>query len=151
LLADVLAGEREAGERMVLRGEAWSGYVPRAAKWPLEVHLAPHRDVPDLAALTDAERAELAVVYLELLRRVDRFFPGVARTPYIAAWHQAPVGADRELGRLHLQLFSLMRAPNRMKFLAGSESAMGAWINDTTPELIAQRLRAVASQPDGPP
>jgi UDPglucose--hexose-1-phosphate uridylyltransferase len=100
--------------------------------------------VPDLAALTEDERAELAVVYLDLLRRVDRFFPGVARTPYIAAWHQAPVGQDRELGRLHMQLFSVMRAPGRLKFLAGSESAMGAWINDTTPERIAGRLREVA-------
>ena len=63
--------------------------------------------------------------------------------PYIAAWHQAPLGADRPFGRLHLQLFSLMRAPGRMKYLAGSESAMGAWVNDTTPELIADRLRAL--------
>ncbi len=144
LLADVLAGERSAGERMVLAGDLWSAFVPVAAKWPLEVHLAPHRDVPDLAALTDAERAELAEVYLELLGRVDRFFAGVARAPYIAAWHQAPVGQGRELGRLHLQLFSLMRAPGRMKFLAGSESALGAWINDTTPESVAARLREVA-------
>jgi len=144
LLGDVLADERRARVRMVLRGDRWSAYVPRAAKWPLELMLAPHRDVPDLAALTEDERAELAVVYLDLLRRVDRFFPGVARTPYIAAWHQAPVGEDHELGRLHMQLFSLMRAPGRMKFLAGSESAMGAWINDTTPERIAARLREVA-------
>src|SRR3712207_7350564 len=48
-----------------------------AARWPVEVHLAPHRDVPDLAALDDAERAELALVYQELLRRVNRFHPGV--------------------------------------------------------------------------
>ncbi|NMI01428.1 galactose-1-phosphate uridylyltransferase [Pseudonocardia sp. K10HN5] len=145
LLADVLDAERRAGSRMVLTGEHWSGYVPAAARWPLEVHLAPHRDVADLAALDDAEADELATVYLELLRRVDRFFPGVHRTPYIAAWHQAPVGADRDLGRLHLQLFSLMRSPGRMKFLAGSESALGAWINDSTPEDIARRLRDVAS------
>jgi UDPglucose--hexose-1-phosphate uridylyltransferase len=144
LLADVLADEQRDGERIVSAGKHWSVYVPRAARWPLEVHLAPHRDVPDLAALTGGERAELAVVYLDLLRRVDRFFPGVSRTPYISAWHQAPVGEDRALGRLHLQLFSLMRAPGRMKFLAGSESAMGAWINDTTPERIARRLRDVA-------
>jgi UDPglucose--hexose-1-phosphate uridylyltransferase len=144
LLADVLERERAEGERMVLAGERWSAYVPVAAKWPLEVHLAPHRDVPDLAALSDAERDELAEVYLELLGRVDRFFPGVARTPYIAAWHQAPVGETRELGRLHLQLFSVMRAPGRMKFLAGSESGLGAWINDTTPEAVAARLREVA-------
>jgi UDPglucose--hexose-1-phosphate uridylyltransferase len=80
-----------------------------------------------------------------LLRRVDRFHPGVAQAPYISGWHQAPTGADRELGRLHLQLFSLLRAPGKLKYLAGSESGMGAWINDTTPERIADRLREVAS------
>ena len=120
-------------------------HVPLARSGRSSLHLAPHRDVADLAGLAEPERAELAEVYLELLGRVDRFFPGVDRTPYIAVWHQAPVGPDRELGRLHLQLFSVMRAPGRLKFLAGSESGMGAWINDTTPERIAHRLREVAS------
>ncbi len=145
LLADVLAAEQRAGERIVLTGEHWTAYVPAAARWPVEVHLAPHRDVPDIAALDDAERDELSHVYLELLRRADRYFEGVAALPYIAGWHQAPVGADRDLGRLHLQLFSVLRAPGKLKYLAGSESGMGAWINDATPERIAERLREVAS------
>lgn len=145
LLRDVLDAERRAGTRVVLAGEHWTAYVPAAARWPVEVHLAPHRDVPDLAALDDAEREELAHVYLELLRRADRYFDGVAALPYIAGWHQAPVGAGRELGRLHLQLFSLLRAPGKLKYLAGSESGMGAWVNDALPEQIAARLREVAS------
>jgi UDPglucose--hexose-1-phosphate uridylyltransferase len=145
LLADVLAAERRSGRRVVLGGERWTAYVPAAARWPVEVHLAPHRDVPDLAALDDEERDELASVYLELLRRLDRFFPEVDRLPYIAGWHQAPVGEHRELGRLHLQAFSVLRAPGKLKYLAGSESGMGAWINDTTPERIADRLIEVAS------
>ena len=144
LLSDVLAAEQRSGQRIVTETEHWVSYVPAAARWPLEVHLAPRREVPDLSALTGAERADLAAAYLDLLGRVDRFFEGVDETPYIAAWHQAPVGVDRHLGRLHLQLFSLMRSPGRMKFLAGSESAMGAWVNDTTPERIADRLREVA-------
>jgi UDPglucose--hexose-1-phosphate uridylyltransferase len=145
LLADVLAAERRSGRRVVLAGDRWTAYVPAAARWPVEVHLAPHRDVPDLAALDDEEREELAAVYLEVLRRLDRFFPGVDRLPYIAGWHQAPVGEGRGLGRLHLQAFSVLRAPGKLKYLAGSESGMGAWINDTTPERIADRLREVAS------
>ncbi|WP_369135507.1 galactose-1-phosphate uridylyltransferase [Modestobacter sp. I12A-02662] len=145
LLRDVLDAERSEGTRVVLRGEHFTAYVPRAARWPVEVHLAPHRDVPDLAALHDPERAELAGLYQELLRRVDRFHPGVDQVPYIAGWHQAPTGEARELGRLHLQLFSLLRAPGKLKYLAGSESGMGAWINDTTPERIADRLREVGS------
>jgi UDPglucose--hexose-1-phosphate uridylyltransferase len=145
LLADLLAAERRAGTRIVLSGERWTAYVPAAARWPVEVHLAPHRDVPDLPALDAGEREELALVYLELLRRADRYYDGVGSLPYIAGWHQAPVGEGRDRGRLHLQLFSVLRGPGKLKFLAGSESGMGAWVNDSEPERIAARLREVAS------
>lgn len=143
LQRDVLDAERRAGTRVVWSGRAWTAYVPAAARWPIEVHLAPHRDVPDLAALDDAERDELAMLQCDMLARVDRYFEGVDRVPYIAAWHQAPVGEDREHGRLFCQIFSLRRASDKLKYLAGSESAMGAWISDTTPERIAARLREV--------
>lgn len=146
LFRDVLDAERRAGTRVVLESEHWTAYVPAAARWPVEVHLAPHRDVPDLPALDDAERDDLARVYPELLRRLDRFFAddGSVPLPYIAGWHQAVLGAGRELGRLHLQVFSVLRAPGRLKYLAGVESGMGAWISDTTPERIAARLQELA-------
>ena len=151
LLADVVAAERAAGTRVVLESEHWVAYVPAAARWPVEVHLAPLRDVPDLPALTAAERDDLAVTYLELLRRLDRFFvepegadgaPGAPiPLPYIAGWHQAVIGEGRDLGRLHLQVFSVLRAPGKLKYLAGVESGMASWISDTTPERIAARLQ----------
>nr|BFF10014.1 hypothetical protein GCM10025699_13170 [Microbacterium flavescens] len=34
------------------------------------------------------------------------------------------------------------RAADKLKFLAGSEAAMGAWIGDVPPESAAERLRA---------
>ena len=105
----------------------------------------PHRAVPDIAALDDAEREELAVMYRDLLRRLDRSFGELAELPYIAGWHQAPVHTGRDLTRLHLQLFSLRRAPGKLKYLAGVESGMGAWLNDASPEQIAQRLRDAGS------
>jgi UDPglucose--hexose-1-phosphate uridylyltransferase len=144
LLGDLLADEVAAGTRIVSEGSHWTAYVPVAARWPVEVRVVPHRNVPDLAALNDDERDELAGIYPELLRRFDAFYPTVAVVPYIAAWHQAPVGEGRDLCRLHLHLFSIMRAPRKLKYLAGSESAMGAWVNDTTPERIAARLQELA-------
>ncbi|CAN5239110.1 galactose-1-phosphate uridylyltransferase [soil metagenome] len=145
LLADVVAAERRAGTRVILETEHWTAYVPAAARWPVEVHLAPHRNVPDLPSLTDAERDDLAVTYLELLRRLDLFFVEPDGTPiplpYIAGWHQAVVGEGRELGRLHLQVFSVLRAAGKLKYLAGVESGMAAWISDTTPERVASRLQ----------
>ncbi|GAB3612069.1 galactose-1-phosphate uridylyltransferase [Humibacter ginsengisoli] len=145
LFGDILDFER-AGERMLLAGAHWSAYVPFAARWPLEVHLVPHRQVPDFAGTTDAERDELATLYLRLLRGVDRLYD--TPTPYIAAWHQAPVNVHRGDVRLHLQLTSPRRAADKLKFLAGSEAAMGAWVGDVPPERQAESLRTAIALAD---
>ena len=130
----------QAGPRVLLRGEHWTAFVPFAARWPIEVHLLPHRHVPDFAGLSEAERDELAPLYLRLLRGVDALYD--TPTPYIAAWHQAPVAVGRDTVRLNLQLTSPRRAADKLKYLAGSEAAMGAWIGDVPPETAADRLRA---------
>jgi len=153
LYADVLAAERAAGERVVVANDHWTAYVPAAARWPFEVHLAPHRQVPDIATLDDAERDAFGPLYLDVLDRFDRLFDAPGGTPYIAAWHQAPVRADRELGYLHLQVFTVRRAVDKLKYLAGSESAMGVFVNDVRPEQAAALLRRdpVAPMPDSAP
>ncbi|MER5421614.1 galactose-1-phosphate uridylyltransferase [Streptosporangium roseum] len=143
LFADVLAAEREAGIRVVASNEHWTAFVPAAARWPVEVHLYPHRQVPDLGGLEPAERAAFGPLYTEVLRRLDGLF-GVPM-PYVAAWHQAPVNVGRELSYTHLELFSIRRAPDKLKYLAGSESAMGAFVNDVLPEETAHLLRSLVT------
>lgn len=138
LFARILDDER-ASERVILRGEHWTAFVPFAARWPIEVHLMPHRQVADLAETTAAERDELAPLYLRLLRGLDAIYD--SPTPYIAAWHQAPVRSARDTVRLRLEITSPRRAADKLKFLAGSEAAMGAWIADVTPESAAARIR----------
>ncbi|MEC3975197.1 galactose-1-phosphate uridylyltransferase [Amycolatopsis sp. H20-H5] len=140
VMGDVLAAERKSGSRVVVAGEHWTAFVPPAARWPVQVQLVPHRQVPDIPALTEAERDDFADVYLRVLRRCDALFG--RPLPYIAAWHQAPAKRDRELGWLHLELFSVLRAKDKLKYLAGSESGMAVWVNDATPEQIAEKLRA---------
>lgn len=139
LFAEILHEERTAGTRVVASNDAWTAFVPHAARWPYEVHIYPHRKVPDLAALADVERAAFAPLYLEVLAGFDALFGMPA--PYVSGWHQAPVGADRDLAHLHLELFTVRRAPDKLKYLAGSESAMGAFVNDVLPEQAAARLR----------
>jgi UDPglucose--hexose-1-phosphate uridylyltransferase len=139
LYADVLAAEQQAQVRVVASNEHWTAYVPAAARWPYEVQLAPHRQVADLPGLSEEERETFGPLYLDVLRRFDALF-GIPM-PYISAWHQAVVGEGRDLGYLHLQVFSIRRAADKLKFLAGSESAMGAFVNDIVPEAAAQRLR----------
>ncbi|MBV6696658.1 galactose-1-phosphate uridylyltransferase [Kitasatospora aureofaciens] len=143
LFDDLVAAERADGERVVLAGEHWTAFVPFAARWPYEVHLYPHRRVPDLTGLDEAQRAEFPGLYLELLRRFDLLFGG-GRTPYVSAWHQAPVGQADELA-LHLELFTVRRTAGKLKYLAGVESGMDAFVNDVSPEAAALRLREVGA------
>ncbi|MEU5694830.1 galactose-1-phosphate uridylyltransferase [Actinosynnema sp. NPDC020468] len=139
VLGDVLAAERAAGTRVVAESEHWTAFVPAAARWPVEVHVVPHRRVVDLPALTDAEREDFAHLYPGVLGRLDALYD--RPLPYIAAWHQAPVRVGRELSWLRLEVFSVLRAADKLKYLAGSESGMGVWVNDATPERIAEKLR----------
>lgn len=138
-----LAAEEKAGVRVVASTEHWLGYVPFAARWPYEVHLVSRRHVPDLPATNDSERADLAHVYLTVLRRFDALFDTPA--PYIAAWVQAPVREARDDVHLHAQIFTIRRAEGKLKFLAGSESGMGVWVNDIAPEDAAEHLRGTTT------
>ena|SRR6266568_124179 len=139
LFEEMLTAERADGSRIVVTGAHWTAFVPHAAHWPYEVHLYPHRRVPDLTALSGSEQAEFCEFYLDLLRRFDRLFDSAA--PYISGWHQAPAVAGREELALHLELFTIKRAPGKLKYLAGSESGMDAFTNDLAPEDAALRLR----------
>jgi UDPglucose--hexose-1-phosphate uridylyltransferase len=131
----------QAGERVLIRGEHFTAYVPFAGRWPIEVHVLPHRHVQSLEQLTDAEKDELASIYSRLLKALDDFYD--SPLPYISAWHQAPLVEGGQNVRLQLQITSPKRAADKLKYLAGSESAMGAFIADLPPETTAARLREV--------
>jgi UDPglucose--hexose-1-phosphate uridylyltransferase len=139
LADDVVAAERADGSRIVLTSAHWTAFVPHAARWPYEVHGYPNRRVPDLASLRPEERADLATVQLDLLGRFARLFDQPA--PYISGWHQAPARTGREHVALHLELFTLRRSNDKLKYLAGSESGTDAFANDILPEQAATRLR----------
>jgi UDPglucose--hexose-1-phosphate uridylyltransferase len=141
LFDDLVAAEVADGSRIVTRNEEWIAFVPEAARWPYEVLIFPARRVPRLTALGEAARDGFGGLYLDVLRRLDALFG--QRLPYISAWHQAPVvswPSHDEFG-LHLQVLSVRRAPGKLKYLAGTESGTGVWINDIVPETAARRLR----------
>ncbi|WP_019818754.1 galactose-1-phosphate uridylyltransferase [Saccharomonospora saliphila] len=144
LHSDVVAAERASGDRVLIETEHWVAFVPAAARWPVEVHVYPLRRLRTIPELTGAERDDFAALYLELLRRFDRLYD--APLPYISAWHQAPASDDEDLSHLHLELFSIRRAADKLKYLAGSESGMDAFITDVLPEDVARRLHAVRSR-----
>ncbi|MFI1357757.1 galactose-1-phosphate uridylyltransferase [Streptomyces sp. NPDC020898] len=150
VFCDIVAAESAAGERVVVAGRRWIAIVPFAARWPFEVHLFARRHLPDLPALDEEERAELAVVYRSVLRRFAAV--GENPLPYMAVWVQAPARQDRELSHLHVQIFSDRGATGRVKRLAAGELGTGAWVSEADPEQAAAALRKADPswrQPDG--
>ncbi len=141
LITSVIERELTDQVRIVAENEHWIAYVPFAARYPYEIHVAPKQFVPDFAALSDEVADAFPSIAKEVLLRLDGVF-GIPMA-YIAAWHQAPVRAGRDVLGLHWQITSIRRAPGKLKYLAGSESAMGAFIMDVKPEQSAQQLRDV--------
>jgi UDPglucose--hexose-1-phosphate uridylyltransferase len=142
LIADVVAKELADGRRVIFEAEHWVAFVPIAARWPFEVQVHPRRGVHDFTELNDAEKDELAVLYPRLLRALDGLFD--LQMPYVAAWFQAPFNGpeDERIGiTMHLQLQTTRRAPGKLKFPAGSEMAMWAYISDVPAEQSAEQLR----------
>jgi UDPglucose--hexose-1-phosphate uridylyltransferase len=143
LFADILAREVADRIRVVARTDLFTAFVPFAARWPVEVHIYPNRFVRNLTELDEAELDGFASMYREVLRRFDRMYP--TPLPYISALHQYRDTEVQREGYFHVELMSVRRSATKLKFLAGSESAMEAFISDVTPESVAERLRELQS------
>ena len=105
--------------------------------------LTPHRVRTVVEAWADRTATLSAMDGIEQVYCFENRGEEIGVTLHIAAWHQAPVTdsvARAEFG-LHLQVFTVRRAPGKLKYLAGTESGMGVWINDIVPETAARRLR----------
>ena len=141
LMDDIVAREIHDDVRIIARNKQWIAYVPYAARYPFEIHVAPLKPVADLALISDIAADAFPEIALEVLKRLDGVF-GMPMA-YMASWHQAPVREGHDVLRLHWQITSVRRAPGKLKYLAGSESAFGAFIMDMNPEQSAEQLKNV--------
>ncbi len=141
LPGDILAAEQADGRRIVCENETFVVFVPFFARYPYETLVVPKRQVTAIVDFDARERQRLAEILKTLLVGYDRLF-GFS-LPYIMALHQRPTdGRDYPYVRFHIEFLPPHRTAAKLKYLAGSESGAGAFINDTIPEETAPRLRA---------
>jgi UDPglucose--hexose-1-phosphate uridylyltransferase len=148
LLADLIARELTQEVRLLYEGAECIAFMPVCARYSYEVWVAPRRPAPSFAALTDAERRDLARALKTVLLKFDGLWD--RPFPYIMAVHQAPTdGEPHPESHLHFEFYPALRMPNRLKYLAGSEIGAGVFTADTLPEQKAAELRAVRVDIDG--
>ena len=137
----LVAQERKAGVRVLVEDRHVLAYVPYAARWPFEVHIATQQHRGSIIDVTPEERRSLAMALKQVLSAYDALFE--QPMPYMLALRQQPTAQDkREPAHFYIELCPARRAPDKLKFRASSETFMGVFINDVVPEEAAQRLRA---------
>ena len=169
LLADYLAAELAARERIVVENDGFVALVPFWAVWPFETIIIARQPHASLLDLGDTERDQLADILKRMTTRYDNLFE--TSFPYSMGIHQAPTGFGirdsgsgmREAGEtvrgqakgnpksqipnpeshwhFHLHFYPpLLRSATVKKFMVGYEM-LGEAQRDLTPEAAAQRLR----------
>jgi UDPglucose--hexose-1-phosphate uridylyltransferase len=136
----LLRRELDDGRRLVYESEQIAAYVPYAARWAFEVHVALRDHRASLLECEAGELRALAAALQALVRAYDSLFD--APFPYVMAVHQAPTAAEHAgRGHVHIEFYPPLRAAGKLKYLAGSEQGAGTFIADTVPEESATVLR----------
>jgi UDPglucose--hexose-1-phosphate uridylyltransferase len=141
LLCDVVAGERRDGRRIVAENSSFVAVIPFFARWPYETHIYARRHFQALTDMTRDEQKDLASMLKMVLAAFDRLFN--LSFPYMMVMHQRPTdGGSYDYYHFHIEFYPPLRSANRLKYLAGSETGAGFFINDTLPEEKAAELRS---------
>ncbi len=146
LIVDYLDQE-SGGERVVAESETWAAVVPFWAVWPFEILVVPKRHVRWMPDLMPVERDHLAEMLADVLRRYDRVFDHPF--PYSMGWHGAPTPVDdHSHWQLHAHFYPpLLRSATIRKHMVGYE-LLAEKQRDVTPEVAAERLRALGGDAD---
>jgi UDPglucose--hexose-1-phosphate uridylyltransferase len=141
LLCDVVAEEKRDGRRVVVENESFVAYVPFFARYPYEVHVTSSRHLQALADMDGEEQRDLAEILKAVLVAFDRLFD--ISFPYMMVLHQRPSDGDNyDFYHFHIEFYPPLRTATKLKYLAGSETGAGMFINDTLAEEKAAELRS---------
>jgi UDPglucose--hexose-1-phosphate uridylyltransferase len=142
VLEELIEKEIASRQRLLYHGEHAVAFVPVCARYPYEVWIAPVAPVESFAKLTPLQRADLARALKTVLLKYDRLWK--RPFPYLMAWYQAPTdGKAHPEMHLHAEFYPPYRAPDKLKYLAGTELAAGLFAMDAVPEEKARELQEV--------
>lgn len=140
LLCDILAEEKNDGRRIVAENKSFAAYIPFFARYPFELHIISKRHLLDLTEFSKMEQIDLAEILKQVLASFDKLFD--ISFPYMMVLHQKPAdGENYDFYHFHIEFYPPLRTATKLKYLAGSETGAGMFINDTLAEEKAAELR----------
>jgi UDPglucose--hexose-1-phosphate uridylyltransferase len=141
LVCDIVRKEISVEKRIVVQNDAFAAYIPFFARYPYEVHISPKNHRRDLTEFDPTERVLLAEILKQVIAAFDKLFD--ISFPYMMVLHQKPSdGQAYDHYHFHIEFYPPLRTATKLKYLAGSETGAGMFINDTLAEEKAAELRS---------
>ena len=135
LVEEWLDRELKEERRIVWQSERWLAVVPFFARYPYEVLLAPKRVISNIGEMDSEYLDGFAEGLKVVTQKLDRLFS--VSMPYVMSLYQH----DVPYTWFATEFAPRYRTAEKLKYLAGSETGCGVFINDTIPEESAARLR----------
>jgi UDPglucose--hexose-1-phosphate uridylyltransferase len=114
--------------------------VPPFARFPFESWIVPKTFRASPADLTDAEVRDVAKLLSVVSRKYDAHFGRICA--YVMIVYLAPKGME-DFFPFHIEYCPLLRASNKLKYLAGCELGSGSFLADLVPENTAKILQNI--------
>jgi len=140
LICDIIEEEKKDGRRIVIENDSFMAAIPFYARYPYEVHIFSKGHMGCLTDFSEKEKSDLANILKIMLAKYDNLWN--MSLPYMMVLHQTPTdGENHDYYHFHIEFYPPYRTPQKLKYLAGSESGAGVFINDTLAEEKAAELR----------
>lgn len=141
IFCDMLEHEAKDGRRIIFENEFFTVFLPFFTEYPYGVYIFPKNHKSYITDLSADERKVLAHTIRDTVGMLDSLFD--TPFPYMMCMHNAPVnsGTNPEDFHFHIEFFPPMRAADKQKFNASSETGVWAHCNPTAPEEKAVELR----------
>ena len=150
VFADMIAFERDSGDRVVFENDDFIAFCPFASRVPFETWIVPKKSDPFFENITPAQRDSLAEAMQYIFRRLHK---GLNDPPYNYYLHSAPCDTTGFVCNLktfqhyrwHIEILP------RLTTFGGFELGTGLEINTALPEESAKFLRELSPSSEGEP
>lgn len=137
---EVIKKEEEFQKRIIFENKTCISFIPFYARWPYEVQIYPKKHLLSFSDFNVQEIKQLAECLKQVLIRYDKLFN--FSFPYVMVIHQRPTDKkEYPFYHFHIEFYPPYRSANKIKYLAGSETGAGCFINDTLAEEKAEELK----------
>lgn len=146
LLPDLAEHELKTGDRLICRNDHFAAFIPYFARFAFETYIVPLRKVSRITDLTGEETRSFEEIFRRVIVKFDNLYN--MSFPNITMLHNAPTDGDprSEEFVFHVEFYPPMRAPDKLKYLAGFESGGGNIINPVMPEAAAGQMRKASDK-----